>query len=329
MPKVGIVDVAREAGVSVGAASDALSGKNRLPEETRQRVRAVADRLGYRPDPAARALRTGRAPILGLVLTHLRRSFAFDLYEPLWGRLIGTATLTAHARDYGLCVLPDLELGAQPSVPLAGLVVPDIDPGDPAAAKPLAFGIPVAAPGDGSTDGLAVVLRFDDDLVARRALEHLWDRGSRHVGLLLPSGDLREFAAIEHGYRAWCTERGTDPRVVRVSSRDDADEAARQMLTGGLDGVYTVALGAMAVARAAAELGISLGSDFRVVSRSIGMEDVLDRLAVSSMSLQVEPGMAAVVDALVDVIEGRQPAPVFIDFTFDLVIRGSSGGTAP
>jgi DNA-binding LacI/PurR family transcriptional regulator len=52
--RVSIRDVAREAGVSVTTVSHALNGKGRLNVDTRRRVREVADRLGYRPNPAAR-----------------------------------------------------------------------------------------------------------------------------------------------------------------------------------------------------------------------------------------------------------------------------------
>ena len=59
-----IRDVAREAGVSVTTVSHALNGKGRLNPETRERVREVADRLGYRPNPAARSLVSGRTGLI-------------------------------------------------------------------------------------------------------------------------------------------------------------------------------------------------------------------------------------------------------------------------
>src|SRR5690606_42097332 len=52
---VTIEDVAREAGVSISTVSYALSGKRAISEETRRRVVAAAERLGYMPKAAARA----------------------------------------------------------------------------------------------------------------------------------------------------------------------------------------------------------------------------------------------------------------------------------
>ncbi len=65
--------VAREAGVSSATASYVLRGIERgASAETAARVRAVAERLGYRVNTAARAVRTGRT---GVVLLSLHRAF--------------------------------------------------------------------------------------------------------------------------------------------------------------------------------------------------------------------------------------------------------------
>ena len=51
-----ISDVARLAGVSVGTASKALNDRGSLREQTRDRVRAAAEELGFQPNKAAVAL---------------------------------------------------------------------------------------------------------------------------------------------------------------------------------------------------------------------------------------------------------------------------------
>jgi LacI family transcriptional regulator len=59
--------VARLAGVSIGTASKALSGRGQLRAETRRRVHEAAAALGFRPNPYARGLATGRTYTVGLV----------------------------------------------------------------------------------------------------------------------------------------------------------------------------------------------------------------------------------------------------------------------
>lgn len=74
--------VARAAGVSTAAASYALNGHPKISEETRERVRAAAERLGYRQHAAVRSLmervRQGKPPgareVIALVWTDTPRS---------------------------------------------------------------------------------------------------------------------------------------------------------------------------------------------------------------------------------------------------------------
>ncbi|GAA1121297.1 LacI family DNA-binding transcriptional regulator [Kribbella jejuensis] len=64
-----LTDVARVAGVSRQTASRVARGGVDVNAQTADRVRRVIEELGYRPDPVARALSTGRGRVIGL-LTH-------------------------------------------------------------------------------------------------------------------------------------------------------------------------------------------------------------------------------------------------------------------
>ena len=59
---VGIKDVARQAGVSVGTVSNVINRPDMVSEETRHRVQSVIDRLGYVRSESARQLRAGQQP---------------------------------------------------------------------------------------------------------------------------------------------------------------------------------------------------------------------------------------------------------------------------
>ncbi|WP_297186744.1 LacI family DNA-binding transcriptional regulator [uncultured Corynebacterium sp.] len=69
MKKVTQAQVAREAGVSVSSVSLVLNGRTgtRIPDTTAEKIRHVADRLGYTPDRTARTLRTGQADALAFL----------------------------------------------------------------------------------------------------------------------------------------------------------------------------------------------------------------------------------------------------------------------
>lgn len=70
-------DVARLAGVSQAAVSYALTGKGTISETTRERILQVADSIGYRPNLAARSMRTRRsgrlAVVTGVAIDHQMR----------------------------------------------------------------------------------------------------------------------------------------------------------------------------------------------------------------------------------------------------------------
>ena len=58
--RVTLADVALEAGVSPITASRSLRGDAPVSVDVRAKVKAAADKLGYVPDPAARALASAR-----------------------------------------------------------------------------------------------------------------------------------------------------------------------------------------------------------------------------------------------------------------------------
>jgi LacI family transcriptional regulator len=69
--RVTILDLARKLKLSQGAVSQALNGTEstiRVSERTRERVKKLANKLGYRPNQAARILRTGRSGMVGILL---------------------------------------------------------------------------------------------------------------------------------------------------------------------------------------------------------------------------------------------------------------------
>jgi LacI family transcriptional regulator len=77
--RIGIVDVARRAGVSVGTASKALNGRGQLRAETRDRVRAAANELGFVPSAVAASLLSGRTYTVGLIMTDHHGRFSLPI----------------------------------------------------------------------------------------------------------------------------------------------------------------------------------------------------------------------------------------------------------
>ncbi len=74
-----VKDVALLAGVSVGTVSRVLAGEAAVKPALRDKVRAAIDELGYRPNVAARALRTNRTNVVGLIIPDITNPFFAQL----------------------------------------------------------------------------------------------------------------------------------------------------------------------------------------------------------------------------------------------------------
>jgi LacI family transcriptional regulator len=80
--KVKLSDIAKELGVSVPLVSFVMSGKwkeNRVSEELAKKVKEMADKMGYQANTTARALRTGKTGVIGLVVA--------DISNPFYGKI--------------------------------------------------------------------------------------------------------------------------------------------------------------------------------------------------------------------------------------------------
>lgn len=97
-----LIDVARLAGVSLGSASRALSSPDAVRAATLRKVREAADRLGYVPDGAARALALRRSMTVGAVLPTINNPIFSDFVQALQktlGRAGYHLLIAAHEYD--------------------------------------------------------------------------------------------------------------------------------------------------------------------------------------------------------------------------------------
>src|SRR5258706_4733530 len=79
-------DVAEVAGVSRATVSRVINGQRQVAPEAQDRVRRAVEKLGYRPDPAARALAKGHGDVVELVVVDDQpTNFGTN---PYYGRLV-------------------------------------------------------------------------------------------------------------------------------------------------------------------------------------------------------------------------------------------------
>src|SRR5688572_22511914 len=94
-----IDDVAARAGVSPAAVSFAMNDRPGVGEETRVRILAAAEELGWRPSVHARALSESRARAIGLLLARPLEQLEVD---PFFVRFLAGVERTLARTDHAL-----------------------------------------------------------------------------------------------------------------------------------------------------------------------------------------------------------------------------------
>jgi len=208
-----IADVARRAGVSISTVSNALNGRpERMRKQTMDRIEAVIAELGFQPNRAARQLKTGHTPLIGLLIPSIE--------NPSYGSLAHAIEVVAQ-ESHGFRVLlgstyrnreketsffDDLlshgvrgvivisSLADQSHVHAAvrrGLVAVSYDRRAPARqAFPIDY------------------VSMDNAMAAKLAVEHLLEQGHTRLGFVTASGRTLSRTEKLEGFLAAARKRG-------------------------------------------------------------------------------------------------------------------------
>lgn len=267
--RVTIRDVAQAAGVSTTTVSDALSGNGRLPAATRRRVAAVAGRLGYRANPAARSLRGKRVGGIGLYLPDEAGNFAYYL------ELAAGAASQALAHGLALTLIPrSPDPSRLTAFPVDGFVAVDPVAGDPVVRAFAQLGIPVVTCERDLTPGVTHAGRVEGDYrpVMTALLDHLAEQGARRVALIAPGPETAWGLELRASYQAWCGRAGRpellfdvpfpgSPEFVHdATMRALRADPAADAVVSGVDG------GALGALVAASEFGRRVPEDLLIAS---------------------------------------------------------------
>ena len=338
-----IRDVARTAGVSIATVSLALSDHPDVAEATRQRVKEVADLLGYNPSAVGRALQARRTNAVGLVIPHSSQHVFSHLYfmEIMAGV---SEVLNASGKTLVVSTSPaeDEEEAAYVKIlrsqQVDGVIVASAALSDDNIARLRASGYPMVFIGRYPFDPTMPSVGIDDFGGAYQAVSHLLAHG--HTRIAHISGPLAHLSALDRyeGYAQALLEAGVVPRPEYCYEGDYSEEAGQagmQALLALHDPPTALfaandetAVGAIAVLR---EAGIEPGAAFPIVSFD---DVVIARLITPPLTTVRQPmrllGMEAT-RLLLDIMQGRAPEHLQISLPVELVVRRSCGcaGSAP
>lgn len=321
-------DVARLAGVSQMTVSRVVNGTGPVRAETRRRVLDAVEHLGYRPNPHARGLATGRSRVLGVValdsVLHGPASTLFGIENA--AREAGFAVSVASVREPGRARVGEA-VDALRGQGVAGIVViaPHAETGR--SLDELPGDVPVVAVAD--TDQAPVpVVAVDQRDGGRRATEHLISLGHDEIWHLSGPCGWFETEAREQAWRdALAAHGGTAPPVLRGDwSPRSGYEAGLELLRHPTASAVFAANDQMALGllRALSEGGRSVPGDVRVV----GFDDVPEAAYYSPPLTTVRQDFLALgrktFDQLLRLVEGED-VPDRAIVRAELVVRESTG----
>jgi DNA-binding LacI/PurR family transcriptional regulator len=343
-------EVAREAGVSKTTASVVLNGRSeqvRISEATRERVMAVADRLGYVPDHAARSLRRRQTGIITILLWRLGSPFfseiATAVAQVAADHDYDVSVIDAHDLEAELRALRHLRQGSADGVIVAVNRHRVIGPASDGLLRLMERGLPVVVLLDHSPDPSIPSIRVDDIGGGYLVTKHLLDLGHRRIAHFtwddVPLADEVPDAgnARYRGYRQALREAGVEfePSWLTIGPRGSSGgvELAHMFLAAHPDratrptAVFAtndlIAVGAM---RGLHEAGLRVPDDIAMVGfHGVG----LGSLTVPSLTTvalgSTELGRLGA-EALFNLLEGTSPVQSERVLPVRLVVRESCGG---
>lgn len=332
--KVTLKTIAEQAGLSITTVSRALAGYDDVNKDTRQRVLAIAQHLGYQPNLTARHLRSKQTYTIGMVIP-LTSYFS----DPFFMELL--SGVGRKASEYGY----DLLLSAQQpgeeelsayrrmvaSSRIDGMVVARVGQDDPRIAYLQEAHHPFVAFGR-SNAGHYPFIDVDGTAGMRAVVHHLVRLGHTRIALILPPLELAFANARREGYLQGLRSANLEPDPALMVQGDLTQESGYAAAQALLDLPQPptaiaacndmMAIGAM---RAIQERGLQVGRDIAVT----GFDDVLEASRTIPPLTTVRQPIYAIgqqaTEMLIQVIRHKPLETPQVLLTPQLIVRESCG----
>jgi len=198
--RITLNEVAEAAGVSPITVSRALRGERSVAAELVVRVRAAAERLGYVPDPAARALASSRSSHVAVLIPLLSNALFVDLLEAVHRTLLPAGFQTLIGVTHYDPAEEEQLLQSYMAHRPAGLLVTGFDRSESARRLIAASGVPCVHVMETTQAPGVHCVGFSQSDAGQTITRHLLDRGRRRIAFVGAQLDPRVMQRAE-GYR--------------------------------------------------------------------------------------------------------------------------------
>jgi LacI family transcriptional regulator len=324
-----IQDVARAARVHPSTVSRVLNARPELllRVETRERVVAAAERLGYRPSVLARSLRLRRTLTLGMLVP--------DIANPFFPPIIKGAEDVAHERGYTLVLCNTADVPEREATYLRvlrerqvdGALIASTRMADATITGLRADGFPFVLVNRATRGSSDLAVTVDNRHAAGEAIAHLAALGHRRIAQVAGPHTTATGAERVAGARRALLSRGLDASVVveaEAWSESAGYRAARRLLIADPPTAIFGAndLIALGVLRAAREAGLRVPDDLSVVGfNDIGESALID---LTTVHVPQEEMGAAAARLLIGALEREPIAERRVVLAARMVVRGST-----
>jgi DNA-binding LacI/PurR family transcriptional regulator len=322
--RVTLNDVAKQAEVSRALVSIVMREAPGASAATRERVKAVARQLGYRPDVAARSLAGQKSRLIGVMFGVGVGQFQFDLLEGLYASaeqqrlvLILSALTTGRGERQAAESLQDFRFDA---LIMLG----------PPTPKPLLAGkVPIVVLGWQVDDPAVDVVRTSDEHGMALAVDHLLDLGHRRIAHI-DGGDSVIATSRRDGYAKAMRARGLAAEIRVIpggQSQLDGQRAARILMADGDLPTAIVAYNddtAVAAMGLLAQQGIDVPGHLSIVGWDDSEAAALSPVGLTSVAQQPAEMSRLAVERIVARIQQRRVEGHQIVLEPELIVRSST-----
>lgn len=336
--RVTLKDVAQHAGVSYQTVSKVLRGQVQVTPVTRQRIEAVAAELGYRPNAAARSLRTQATNLIGY-------SFKPSLHNepnPILEAFLQTIIRSAEQHQYHIMLFPwwgeenklvETYEELITTNRVDGFVLSDVDFDDPRIPVLRRLDFPFVAFGRSQPEPDYAYVDVDGRAGIRKVVEYFIEAGHTKIAVLAWPESSRVGVSRLNGFYDAMNNANlpVDPEWVRRG--EGTAESAYALTTSLLDLppdrrptaiVTLVDLMAIGALYAINEKGLSVGRDVCISGFDDTQLGRYVRPAITTVRQPIEEVGQRTIELLINIIQGNQPVEDKFLLQPELVVRESS-----
>jgi DNA-binding LacI/PurR family transcriptional regulator len=325
-------EIAERAGVSKATVSRVLNGDDRVHPERAASVMLAAEKLGYRPNRAARALSTGRTGLVAVVIDDQPTA----LSDPFWGVVLAGISRVFMANDlHSLLMVTPLD---SPDGAVAhyleggevdGAIFLQVHK-DAVIKKARAQGLPVVLIGR-PIDENSDIPFVDTDNVGGgfQATNYLFERGCKNVATL--TGDLDASAGLDrlNGYKLAHEQTGREINYDLIARANWSFESAKIMTlrllakNPEIDGIFAANdIMAIAAISAIQERGRRVPDDIAVVGFDDSLLSQTHRPAITTVRQDIVGLGAAAAETMIALLQDKTPKLEMLDT--EIMIRESA-----